>query len=312
MRMRPETKSLVGTPKKPLSGNNFYLCPTGTPRNQLRLGSAPVRRFQFWRFQNTRQEYPHLLDIEPTPDWRNFLPVYAALNASGGSYIIVGGQACNIWATYFLAASPELDSYKPFTSRDLDIYVASPETVRSTASQLGVKAKIAGIESSADVVLGAIHLPNEKFPLVQFLKWSRGVETGQLEKMAVRIEIDGTFLSVMHPILTLQGKVHCVTELDQKHRQDSKHAKMAVCYSACFLEMLIHSNRIRTALSGFEHLFEIACSKFGIKAWGEYDIRPENAIPMESIENSSNEQIINFREKRLPQLRQYLAENRTC
>lgn len=40
---------------------------------------------------------------------------------SGGAFL-VGGQALNLWAESYSAAAPELDSYGPYTSKDVDFF----------------------------------------------------------------------------------------------------------------------------------------------------------------------------------------------
>lgn len=42
--------------------------------------------------------------------------------ATSGGAFLVGGQALNLWAERYSAAAPELDSYGPYTSKDVDFF----------------------------------------------------------------------------------------------------------------------------------------------------------------------------------------------
>lgn len=131
-----------------------------------------------------------------------------------------------------------------------------------------------------------------------------------MRESAVTATIYGTRVCVTHPAYTLQGKLKCLMDLPQGDRQDEKHVKMAVCYTACFLHERVTANYTNLTLPVFEHLFVIAMSEPGLDAWKKYGIEPENGLPTEAIQISTNEKFISFREKRLPQLRAYLADAR--
>lgn len=250
------------------------------------------------------------MSVEPRSDWRSFIPVYKALQACGKEFIIVGGQACNIWSTYYFGRSHSLETYLPFTSVDLDVFVNQLETIRLVATEVGCQPSIAGPEN-ADVVLGGFSLKGqETSPTVQFLRWSLGIETSDLRETAVSIELDEIRLKVIHPIYSLQGKICCLRNLAQAQRQDEKHAKMAVCYSACALHELVEVGRSRNALNGFEHVYRIALSPEGLHAWLHYGIPIENAVPAEAVRASSDEKIKSFEKERWPRLMTTLKRER--
>jgi hypothetical protein len=50
--------------------------------------------------------------------------------------IVVGGQSLNIWAVHYLGHNPNLSSFAPFTSKDLDFY-RNPAAAERLAEALG-------------------------------------------------------------------------------------------------------------------------------------------------------------------------------
>lgn len=54
---------------------------------------------------------------------------------SGGAFL-VGGQALNFWADRYSGAAPELDSYGPYTSKDVDFF-GTVDAARKLATSLG-------------------------------------------------------------------------------------------------------------------------------------------------------------------------------
>ena len=59
--------------------------------------------------------------IRPQTGLEPFHAVLAQRDAKGQPFIIVGGQAANIWAAYYLPREPRLQAHFPFTSKDLDL-----------------------------------------------------------------------------------------------------------------------------------------------------------------------------------------------
>jgi hypothetical protein len=119
----------------------------------------------------------------------------------------------------------------------------------------------------------------------------------------------------MHPVLLLESKIACLKGLDQEDRQDEKHAKMAVCFSACFIKNMIDEIRRGEispsfALTAAEHVHRIARTDAGLHAWRHYGLLPELAIPREAFQTCHNEKLGLFMERRLPQLEALLGAER--
>jgi hypothetical protein len=60
--------------------------------------------------------------------------VLAQRDAEGQPFIIVGGQAANFWAAYYLSREPKLQAHFPFTSKDLDLIGTKTDVERVAAA----------------------------------------------------------------------------------------------------------------------------------------------------------------------------------
>jgi hypothetical protein len=49
--------------------------------------------------------------------------------------VLVGGQAVNFWAEYYMSRAPELAAHAPYTSKDID-FAGGPEQVESMAARV--------------------------------------------------------------------------------------------------------------------------------------------------------------------------------
>ena len=58
----------------------------------------------------------------------DYLDFLGGLGAANAPYFLEGGQAVNFWAEYFSnkGAGEALEQYRPFTSKDCDLWVISP------------------------------------------------------------------------------------------------------------------------------------------------------------------------------------------
>ncbi len=50
-----------------------------------------------------------------------YLPTFAILAEADTRFVLVAGQAVNLWASHFKEAEPELKGFLPFVSKDVDL-----------------------------------------------------------------------------------------------------------------------------------------------------------------------------------------------
>src|SRR4051812_31789599 len=70
----------------------------------------------------------------------DFSEVLKLRNHNGDPFLLIGGQAVNVWAKHYLHAEPDLANFMPFTSTDID-FKGNKADVTAIATQLGRVAK---------------------------------------------------------------------------------------------------------------------------------------------------------------------------
>jgi len=249
--------------------------------------------------------------------WRldDFRSVIEAVFHREPSAVLVGGQACNFYAIYYLRVDESLRRYLPFTSHDIDIYV--PDNSAPTAAAAELHASLAQAPSGTpSPVKSAMMLDKgESELLIQFMDGAYGIKTEDLVDAALEFEIFGCPVRVMHPIFLLQSKLACLKGLDQSDRQDRKHTEMAISFCACFLHELIQEaakskDDDRSAVTACQHLFSIANSETGLQVHYEDEIGVELAIPMENVRQATSPKLANFTKYNLDRQIEKLATAR--
>jgi hypothetical protein len=61
--------------------------------------------------------------------------------ASDTSFVIIGGQACALWAKQFDQTNLQLRNFHPYVTRDLDLCTTTKRDVSAVASATGGDAK---------------------------------------------------------------------------------------------------------------------------------------------------------------------------
>jgi hypothetical protein len=231
-----------------------------------------------------------------------YTPVYKELLAAGIDFVIIGGQACNIWALLHDSAEPALRRHKPYTSADLDLYSRSQTDVSRAAQQLKVE-PILGDPGSSAPVMGYVVVEIDKAAiLIQFLNGAAGIaRADEIFKSRQTVELyDGLRLDVMHPIHVLQSKLALVGKRGDKIQQDLKHLKMALLFVRAFISKTASSDE-RAAIALCKRLVEQAKSVEGIRIFQRFRIRVEDAIPNQ-IDSHALPRFSRFLSDTLPRL----------
>jgi hypothetical protein len=102
---------------------------------------------------------------------------------------------------------PELEKFRPFTSKDCDV-VASSEWTRKIADQHGLKWRTfrAGQASPAVGVI-YIPLPKNETGEVQVLRDVMGLNRKEIQQATSTVEMDGKFYQIVDPIALLKAKL---------------------------------------------------------------------------------------------------------
>jgi len=217
--------------------------------------------------------------------------------------IIACGQAVNFWADRYQAEEPRLEALRPFMSKDLDILgdlAAAERIARATESEIQ-RAPPRG----ATPVLANIHLKaGGTNRLVQVLYQIPGLNTDDVRKEAIGVDVFGYSIRVADPITLLAGKIYNVAHFDQKNRNDIQHVKILCLCVPVFLSKRVEAaerlpKAARTCLDGLERVLALSASPDAAKVGVELGINWLDLIPLAALRASPNAKLQSFAEKRL-------------
>ena len=173
-----------------------------------------------------------------------FRAILAQRDATGQPFIIVGGQAVNIWAAYYLPREPRLRAHLPFTSKDLDV-VGTKNDAQRVASVTGWNVAPLPVRGGpVESVLSSE--PAGSGLKVEFLSEIKGVAHDTIVAYSREnlVRVPGSDeplpVRVLDPVLLLAGKIRNAVDIEQdlpeNPRQDVKHVAMLTLCMPHFLE----------------------------------------------------------------------------
>ena len=146
--------------------------------------------------------------------------------------VLVGGQAVNLWASFYREETSELENYLPFASEDIKFYGGKLEAI-ACRNRLGGELILNNtFDPSPNTAVLLVNFNNKKLRL-DFLGSVFGVSDFEIAnnfKIISLKEAPELKLKVLHPILCLEGKLKSVVSLPQQGRQDLKHLRMSVLF----------------------------------------------------------------------------------
>ena len=239
--------------------------------------------------------------------------LYLRLIDAGVQFVVVGGQAVNLWSENYRTTSAEWVELEPFASHDLDFLGGSIDA-RHAARSLGVEAEFYDPFSRVPIPnSGSLNVPlGDRELLVHFLHTIIGANRDEVHRTARMLPWHGRQLPVMHPLLCLESKLDCLFRLDQSGRQDLKHVKLARLATREFYRELVGQNLARDVLTGCERIVRLALGEYGLRAWLLHDIECERAIPIDTVQAAVEHEpkLVNFLERRWPRFLEELARDR--
>ena len=248
-----------------------------------------------------------------------FVPIYRALQESGVSFVIIGGQACCLWARQYDDTNLRLRDFYPYVTRDLDLCATTKDDVSAAGNALHVT-PLYPPKRTASPELGILkyYLSDGKV-FIQILCGGFDVSAEEIikRKQTYRWREYDLLLEVMHPVICLQEKVAAVCRREQRGRQDRKHLLMALQFVPSFIIERIEDSEPAEVLKMCQRILEISEGRHGIRCFVEKRLRLEGAIPMEALAQSRKRKLVNFvkeefprRSQRLERLREAAARKR--
>ncbi len=174
---------------------------------------------------------------------------------------IVGGQALNLWAERYSPGRPELISFGPFTSKDLD-YFGHRVAAEKLAAALGGQVHIPGPDD---------HTPNSAVVSatvdgiaieIDFLSDIIGVGAKALTHDAVELivpirgdGVDVLEIPVMHPLHCLQSRVANVVSLGRRDDVALRQLAAAPIVLQAYIDEMLETGDVREAGAVLQKLF---------------------------------------------------------
>jgi hypothetical protein len=178
-----------------------------------------------------------------------FRSVLVQRDATGHPFIIVGGQAVNIWAAYYLPREPRMQVHLPFTSKDLDLVGTKTDAQRVAAATGWNIAPLPVRGGPVEAVLSSE--PAGAGLKVEFLREILGVGHDRIVTYAREnlVRVPGSEeplpVRVLDPVILLGAKIRNAVDIKQdvpeNPRQDVKHvAMLALCVPHFLDDVRIH------------------------------------------------------------------------
>lgn len=227
---------------------------------------------------------------------------FAAVLAAPEPFLLVGGQAVNLWALYF---QDETKDYAPFVSRDADI-LGDRDTLARLGKRAGRKPQYFPLRPPTNEVGVVIATDSAGVPmLIEVLRHVKGASDEELRQPVYRFSIGEppAIVETPGPIVLLQAKVANLAELDQRNRQDGRHILILNRLMPSYLATLRDSaagGRLdeRMLIKLLEQLLKIILSTHGRKASADLDIDPQSFFT--GLNPAGLPKLQAFLEKRLP------------
>jgi hypothetical protein len=220
--------------------------------------------------------------------------VYIRLLERDVEFVVIGGQAVNLWSRHYSqhSGSPpsEWQHFEPFSSRDLDCLGDSMDA-RDAGQAFGVEVQLyPAFGRTVGPNSGTMEIPLPQGDLlIHFLHTPYGATPDEVKRTARLHQIGHQKqLPVMHPLLCLETKIACLFGLDQRGRQDVKHVHLSCLVFREYVCERLQLGVVKDVLLAAERIGRLACDRLGLNLWRQYSISCESYLPFDAIRQASN------------------------
>jgi hypothetical protein len=245
--------------------------------------------------------------------------VYARLLERDVEFVVIGGQAVNLWSEHYSGRSDlpqsEWRRFEPFSSRDLDCLGDSMDA-RDAGQAFGVEVQLySPFGRTAGPNSGTMEIPLPQGNLlVHFLHTPYGATPDEIKRTALALSIGREKpLPVMHPVLCLETKVACLFGLDQRSRQDLKHVQLGCLVFHEFIRERLQKGAIKDVLLAAERVGRLVCAQNGLALWHKHSLACEGFLPMAAIREAANAEpkLASFASLRWPIIEMKIRDRRS-
>lgn len=229
---------------------------------------------------------------------------FAEVLASDTPFFLVGGQAVNLWALYYLEYTSDLT---PFVSRDADI-LGNRNTLYKIAGEAGVEPQFFPMKPPTNEI-GVVIVSNidgEPLP-VEVLSSVHGIKNKELQhpEYTMALGESGILVKVPGPIALLKAKIANSADLNQTGRQDERHVSILTRLMPAYLADLqasLDTGRIteREMIDLLENLLKIITTPKAVKLLEKLKISSLHIFSELKADPSSK--LHSFISRRLPRI----------
>ncbi len=232
--------------------------------------------------------------------------VFHQLSEDRWSGILIGGQAVNLYATHYASQIPEIDSFRPLASSDLDFH-GGPREAKRAMKILHAQGKINdGTDASPNAGVLEVRLDSGETLIIDILTSVFGISASETIRSSIAWQFAAdTMIHVIHPLLLLESKLACLRSLDQTHRQDKKHVRLMTSVLNAWFSAQLQSPR--DVYKSIERISAMMMTPDGVWSFDQ-GIDLWQAIPLHSMRADQNYEI--FFQQRLPQLIDQISRRR--
>ena len=202
--------------------------------------------------------------------------------------ILVGGQAIETWGLYF-GVLPPTGEYAPLTE-DAD-FLGSKEDAKWLCSLLGKRDTELIINKdifgpSPNTAIAFIRRPDGRVLLMDFLRTVVGLSETEIKALAVRVDVGGVPISVLHPLLCLESRLANLEQLPTKRNTNGvMQAQWAVNIAEKYLlRMRSDGASDRDMIKACSRIAEAAEYRSGPYCFQNFEIDPLKAVSSEVLD----------------------------
>jgi hypothetical protein len=246
-------------------------------------------------------------------------PVLAKLAVLERELVLVGGQAVNFWAAYYEHRVPDLARESPFTSKDID-FCGDQRTVRVCAERLGGKARLATFDDATPNVGTVVFVDAAGVTrTLDVVSSPFGLNGDEVHATALPVEIlddaravTGASFYVMHPVLSMESRVHNVMGLAAQYdtEQGRKQLRASIVCAGEFLRDVLEgrmdaADPIRSVMKLNERVF-----RFATRDRDARELYRSRGVDPAAVLIDDDRLPPSFRSTRLPQMRVELGKRK--
>ena len=247
------------------------------------------------------------------PDIR---PVLAKLADLEREIVLMGGQAVNFWASIYEQRVPVLAREGPFASKDID-FCGSLHVVRLCAERLSGTARMATLDDATPNAGTVVFVDGSGVRrTLDVVSAPFGLSAKEVRETALRVEVlddngapTGASFRAMHPVLSMESRVHNVVGLSQAYDTDQgrKQLRASIVCAHEFMRDVLDGrfeveDPVRAVLKLNERVFRFCMHDRHAKEL----LRTTGIDPARALIDDVRLPSV-FRERRLSQMREQLG-----